>query len=306
MKTKIIAVLIGLLIPFVGKSQGWDGEFSQYFDDENTQNSLIINIDTSASNVWQIGPPQKNIFNSAATLPNALMTDTINYYPPNSNSSFSFVIEPEIFGFDGILALQWMQKLDMDYDYDGGVIEFSYDNGDTWENVFDNPYVYNLYGYDDTNLDTLANGDYAFSGTDTTWRDIWLCYDLSWLDYTDLHIRYTLKSDSIDNSKEGWLIDNMLVHVTIFHTINEVEQAEYMTVTPNPTNGRVNISTRKIDAFHIIEKMELVNIDGKIVQEWKETPTKFYLDISNHPNGIYFLNIKTNIKSEAFKIVLEH
>lgn len=302
MKTKIIAGLFGLAIPFLGHSQ----TFSQYFDGADTSegNSLFIQIDTAESIVWQIGPPQKLSFDRAATLPNAIVTDTINNYPPNNTSRFSFGLA-QWFSW-GILAIRWKQKLDMDRGYDGGIIEFSTDTGNTWQNVFNNPYVYNFYGFDPANQDTLITGDYAFSGTDSTWKDIWFCLDQSWMSTFDsLIFRFTLKSDSVDNHKEGWLIDNMVVHNSIRHTVNEVAQEKYMTVTPNPTTGRLNIATKKMNEFNIIEKIELVNVEGRIVQEWNASPTKFYVDIGNHPNGIYFLNVFTNINSNTFKIVLE-
>jgi hypothetical protein len=195
----------------------------------------------------------------------------------------------------------------MDIDYDGGIIEFSGDTGNTWQNVFNNPYVYSFYGFDAANQDTLINGDYAFSGTDSTWKDIWLCFDVSWLSFSDsLMFRYTFKSDAINNNKEGWIIDNLISHITIIHTVNEIKQEEYMTAVPNPTTGRVDISTKKMDEFHIIKKIELINIEGRTVQEWGVSPTKFYVDIGNHPNGIYILKVKTNRKSETFKIILEH
>src|SRR5690606_13870901 len=117
------------------------------------------------------------------------------------------------------------------------------DSGLTWENAFDNPYVYNFYGFDTANVDTFANGEIGFSGTDSTWKDIWLCFDNNWLSITSrsLQVRYTLKSDSVDNSKEGWLIDNIGAHRTSVHTINEKKLDQYMTVSPNPTKGRVYI-----------------------------------------------------------------
>jgi len=302
MKTKIIVGLIGLISPLLGYSQ----TYSQYFDGADTSafNSILIDIDSDTSNVWQIGPPQKIIFDSAATQPNVIVTDTINYYPINNTSSFSFGIDPSGFGW-GILALQWKQKLNFDSGFDGGIIEFSTDTGNSWQNVFNNPYVYNFYGFDLANQDTLTTGDYAFSGTDSTWKDIWLCFDISWLIFSDsLIFRYTLKSDSIDNNKEGWMIDNLLAHITIIHTVNEVEQEEYLKVYPNLTSGAVNIQARKIDEFHIIEKMELINVEGKIVAEFGISPTKFSIDIGNQPNGIYFLKIKTNLKTETFRLVL--
>lgn len=303
MKTKTLALFMGLIAPLLGYSQS----FYQYFDGADTLvwGSVAVQLDTAASNIWQIGPPQKSIFHRAATQPNALVTDTINSYPPNNTSRFTYNIIPQWFGA-GILAIQWKQKLDMDSVSDFGMIEFSVDTGATWQNIFNNPNVYNLYGYDSSNLVSIGDGALAFSGTDTAWKDIWLCFDVSWISYTDsLLFRHTFRSDSIDNQKEGWIIDNLSMHITITHTINELEQEEYLHVTPNPTNGRVEINARKIDGFHIIEKMELINLEGKVVQKYGISPTKFWIDIGEHPDGLYFLKITTNVQTETFRILLQ-
>lgn len=284
-------------------------DYFQYFDGADTlpNNSIIIELDTADENIWQIGEPQKTIFNSAATVPNALVTDTINYYPINNTSSFTFGVDPYAYQWGGILALQWKQKLDLADTLDGAYIEYSIDTGATWVNAFNNPYIYNFYGFDQNNQDTLANGDVVFSGVDTNWRDIWLCFDLSWLSLSDtLSFRFTLKSDSIQTDQEGWLIDNMLFHATWFHTINEKEQEEYIIVYPNPTTGIVNIQAKKLDEFHIIELMQVIDINGKVVKEFKMAPTKFSVDLRGLPDGVYFLKIKTNIQTETYKIVLQN
>ena len=255
-------------------------------------------------NVWQIGSPQKIIFDSAATSPNVIITDTINYYPSNNTSSFQYTITP--WTTWGVLAIQWKQKLDMDFGKDGGIIEFSVDGGATWQSAFDNPYVYNFYGFNESNLDTLLTGEQAFTGLDSTWKDIWLCYDMTWLNNNDsIMVKHTIVSDSIDNNNEGWMMDNLLVHVTIIHTVNEVKQDEYLVVAPNPTSGRVEISTKKINEYHIIEKMELLDSNGRVLENWDMIPTKFFIDISNYPNGLYYLNIKTNKESKVSKIILQ-
>jgi hypothetical protein len=146
----------------------------------------------------------------------------------------------------------------------------------------------------------------GFTGTDSTMSNIWVCLDASWLSVQDtLLFRFSLFSDSIDNSKEGWLIDNMTLATTIIHTLNEKELTEYMQVYPNPTSGDLNIRTKKLNEFHIIEHMKLYNSEGKLVEEFGASPTKFNIDISKHPKGTYYLNIKTNIKSEKFTILLE-
>ncbi len=302
-KTKLLAVIVAAIVPLMGYSQ----TYHQYFDGADTSSyySIFMQLDTSSTNVWQIGPPNKLIFDSAATAPNALVTDTLLSYPTNSFSSFTYDIPNNGFPM-GIMAIQWIQKLDMDPGMDGGLVEYSRDKGQTWINAFNSPEVYNFYGFDSINVDTLPNGEMGFTGTDSTWKDIWLCFDYSWLNnYDSVLIRHTLVSDSVDQNREGWIMDNFLVHITMIHTVNEVDTKEYMTVGPNPTQGRVELVTKKREGYHVIENMELVNAEGKVVQNWGLSPTKYFIDISNQPNGIYFLRVKTNIQTETFKIILD-
>ena len=283
--------------------------YYQYFDGADTSvwNSVRITVDPDSSNVWQIGPPQKIIFSSASTQPNVIVTDTINYYPVNDTSRFIAKVWLN-FGNWGIFALQWKQKLDMDTAFDGGIIEYSTDTGNTWVNVFNNPYVYNFYGYDTTNVDTLSGGEYAFSGTDSTWRDIWLCFDLSWLQQyapsDTVLFRFTLLSDSVNNNKEGWMIDNMIAHITFIHTVKDINQTDYLNIYPNPTNGVVNIAAEKMMGFHIIEHMELINSQGMVVEQWKNLPTKFWFETGKYAAGLYMLRVKTNLQTETLPIVI--
>lgn len=278
--------------------------YTQYFDGADTGlNSIKIVLDTANQNIWQIGKPQKIIFDSASTLPNAIVTDTINFYPTNNTSRF--IAKIPIITSPWIFALQWKQKLDLDAGFDGGIIEYSKDTGNTWLNVFNNPFVYNFYGFDTLNADTLPGGQFAFSGKDTTWRDIWLCFQSTWLQPIDtLLIRFTLLSDSVNNNKEGWLIDNMMGHITIGHTIKEVEQKNYINVYPNPVNNRVYIQLQKQLKSHIIENMELMDLSGRVVERWSHIPTKFWFDTHNYADGKYFLKIKTNIKSETVPLLI--
>lgn len=282
--------------------------YTQYFDGADTiyNNSVNIELDTSGSNVWQIGAPQKIIFDSAATIPNVIVTDTVNPYPVNNQSIFTAKMYNQFFPW-GILALQWKQKLDIDMDFDGAIVEFSIDSGATWQNAFNNSYVYNFYGYMQSNLDTLlSTGEYTFSGTDSSWRDIWLCFDLSWMTFNPdtMFFRFTLKSDSVDNGKEGWMIDNLMAHHTAIHTVNETTRSEYLNVYPNPSKNIIHIETQKRMEFHIIERMQLINSYGMVVEEWKNIPTRFWFETKKYSEGLYFLRIKTNIQSETVPVMV--
>lgn len=301
----ITGLFLAMIVPTVNVcAQQWQ----QYFDGADTAywNSIIIEIDTTGGNAWQVGPPQKQLFNAPATVPNVLVTDTINPYPANDTSSFVFEMVP--WSNWGIFALQWKQKLDLDSAQDVGIIEYSADDGVTWTSVFGDPYVYNFYGFDSVNVDTAANGLTGFTGTDTTWSDIWLCFQMSWLQqfaFNDTVLfRYTICSDSLDNQSEGWMIDNMLMHITIVHTAKGEQKDAYMKVFPSVTTGIVNIETMALQEFHIIENMQLIDAMGRVVKEWKNVPTRFWIDIGDQPNGSYTLKVQTNKQTNSFPVIL--
>lgn len=300
---KLIVIISSLIISLSVFGQV---EYVEVFFDgaDTTENAMAFELDTAAENIWQIGPPQKQSFYAAFSHPNALMTDTVNSYPVLNTSIFRYGMH-EFYNY-GITAIQWVQKLAIDSG-DLAMIEFSIDSGLTWINAFNSPYTYNFYGYDFENVDTLQNGDVGFAGTDTNWRDIWLCFDYSWMSMQDTVIlRHVFKSDSIPSQNDGWMIDNMLQHITFFHTIGEHPQESYLEVFPNPTSNYLNISVKKVNVFHIIEALVLMDESGKVLEKHENVPTKFYIDLSKYPAGIYFLKVQTNLQTETKKIIVTH
>lgn len=303
---RIMKTILSFLLVLFSFFSLFSQELGEFFEDENNNFDYTIPIlmDTGATSyhVWQIGVPHKPLFDEAASIPNAILTDTINNYPENLDDSFTILLDPMDYGI--IYALQWNQKLDLDSAKDFGIIEFSTDTGNTWSNVFDNPFVYNFYGFELENQMNLTDSTYAFSGRDTTWQNVWLCFDYYFYE-NPIQVKFTIQSDSINNNNEGWMMDNFLAHITGVHTINDGEQKEYLQVYPNVTTGRVFIEARKIDDKHKIEKMELFDSSGRLVETFGESPTKFFIDIDHHSKGNYILKIQTNIKTESFQIILQ-
>ncbi len=284
----------------------------QYFDGNDTvynpslyYSSLFVKIDTASAHTWQVGKPQKTKFTSAATYPNVIVTDTVNPYRVNDSSYFTILMQQPLWS-SGIMAVRWTQRLDLDKKHDGGIVEFSLDTGKTWQNVFNNPYVYNFYGFDSSNKDTLTSGEFAFSGTDTAWKDIWLCFHFSYLASTDsIMFRFTLKSDSVDSMKDGWMMDNFRMHYTIAHTIaKDPAHNKSINVFPTATSGIVNIEAPTVQQYHIIETLYVINSVGKVVKEYRLCPPKFWVDISDQPPGTYFVKVKTNLYSGTYPITL--
>jgi hypothetical protein len=280
--------------------------YQQYFDGADTSawNSIIVEIEADSNNLWQVGPPLKVIFDSASTDPNVIITDTAQFLAGANVSRFGFRIATQSWGW-GILALQWVQKLDMPHGMAGGLVEFSTDYGLTWENSFTSPYVYNFYGFLPQNQSTLWTGEEGFSGQDSSWRDIWLCYDLSWAGLVDsMDVRFTFKADSTGENYEGWMIDNLLCHLTIGHTLKEVPKDDHLLVYPSVTSGRIHILASKIEPEDYIERIEVMDALGRIVESVGPCPTRFWMDLQQHAPGNYYVRVKTPSRTETAKVVL--
>jgi hypothetical protein len=278
--------------------------FQQYFDGNDTLTAHRLQIDTAAGNIWQIGPPQKSVFDSAATSPNVIVTDTINTYPINDTSSFTVGLNTSMVNW-AITAIRWTQKLDMDPATDGGIVEISTDSGQTWVNVFNDSNVYNFYGFHKGNADTLPDGNIAFTGTDSLWKDIWLCYGYTMVSQTDsIVLKFTFRSDATDSQKDGWMIDNMFVTRTFVHTVSEVDDKQTFLVYPTITNGIIKVAMGNEQLK--IESILMLDMQGQVVQRHNKQTDKATLDISGLADGNYFVHIQSGDKIEVHKVLLSH
>ena len=95
MKTKLLMSLTLSITSIISYCQ----DYVQFFDGADTSynNSIIIKVDTATENIWQIGEPQKVIFDAPSTTPNSIVTDTINNSPINNVSSFTFGVNSSIY-----------------------------------------------------------------------------------------------------------------------------------------------------------------------------------------------------------------
>jgi len=299
---KLLLSLILFPFSFLSNAQ----YFTQYFDgaDTNVWGSVFVEYDTTTFNIWQVGPPQKIVFDAPSTVPNVLVTDTVNYYPDSLSSSAWFVL-PENSLFAGGLAIQWNQKIDFDLNQDGGVVEFSSDSGATWQNAFGNPNVYNFYGWDIANEGVLPSTEPCLTGTDSTWKNVWLCfiYDYLWT-IDNLSIRFRIVSDSIETNQEGWMIDNIMVAETWFHPVNEQSQPDNFKVYPTVSNQTITIEQINTSPDITIVAITLLDINGKIKKTISPSSGINLIDVSDLPTGKYFLKIETNLRKEMHSIII--
>lgn len=268
-----------------------------------------IELDSAVQNIWQIGQPQKVFFDAAYSSPNAIVTDTINNYTMDNYSYFDLKIGefnyPGMYGANVFLEIK--HKYDTDTFMDGGYITVSYDTGQTWVNIIEDTEVYwcntpmsnnwNLYSY----FDTLSNGELGFSGK----SDGWVTTQFGWalcpvksnsnFDFNGMMlVRFNFLSDSINNNKEGWLIDDIVLYgIEMGNSTHQLEHQQFK-LYPNPI---LKTATIELDAYYNNIELNIYNFQGQFIRQEKYPNSEnLNFDSQGLEQGIYFLKIKADGK----------
>ncbi|WP_306643878.1 T9SS type A sorting domain-containing protein [Sanyastnella coralliicola] len=290
-------------------------EWEEYQDDtlftfETPFEHVLIPSDSS--NLWVIAQPNKIKLDTAFTPQLALITDSINNYPINNHSSFDLILSSELnttsVYFDYGFFVEFQHKMYSDTLTDGGYIEASYDGGETFENIIDQPSAdvywdvspWNDFEYTNFNLytddDTLYNGERGYSGcfdwTQTNFGWGYIPVAPSGLLSTQVDtiiLRFNFISDSLDTQKEGWMIDNFRFYAVDFGGFIGGPADANFTVGPIPAQQQVTVN---FPVPYGQLRYEVYDLQGKVVKEIAESGTQAsVIDIDDLPNGLYILRI---------------
>jgi hypothetical protein len=252
-----------------------------------------ISISDPESCIWEIGQPDKNYFDQPLSGNKAMLTDSSTYYGSNLNDVFMITIAwEEHYIAEGILS--FFHKYDTDYKTDGGIVEISYDEGESWINLHEEGESYdrNFIGLSE---DTIQGGEYAFSGKSDGWQYVelqWVWMVLTKKDLLDIgeevFVRFRFVSDDIDTQKEGWMIDDIVFRGYSASGDIEGHALSRVLVYPNPASDLINFKFTENDGQN-----HYIHIYSSLGQEFKSLHIeKNQLDITDMSNGIYFYEIR--------------
>ena len=171
------------------------------FEDTSQLERLFIDTLSNPNNTWQIGAPVKNKFSEAFSLPNAIITDTINPYPVNDSSSFIVIHRVSIaLDQDQYAQFGGFYKVDSDSLNDFGKIELSPDNGITWLNVLDDP----SFNWRSSKPVLTGSSDWTYFWVEFDGIE----YDLNLGD--SIQFRFTFISDDNQSNRDGLMFDDLV------------------------------------------------------------------------------------------------
>lgn len=115
--------------------------------------------------------------------------------------------------------------------------------------------------------------------------------------------------DVIPNTANIYFDTNPPIVTNTFNTefvatlaVNQFDDTDF-TVYPNPTNGLINISSKKTTL--VIESISLVDVLGNVIINQNINLSNTSTDISQLSKGLYFLEIKSNGIERTIKIIKE-
>ncbi|MGB6037507.1 MAG: T9SS type A sorting domain-containing protein, partial [Cryomorphaceae bacterium] len=160
---------------------------------------------------------------------------------------------------------------------DGGFMSISFDNGESYYNVIESMEAENVYysefpgnGFNAINLysqsDTLYNGEFGYSGNSNGWVSTMLGWNVLYIAppkggaMDTIRFRFNFISDSVDNSREGWMVDDIYTfRVQILSSVKNQSKVLFK-LYPNPASNRIMVETEN-DYQEL--KMEIRSITAK-------------------------------------------
>jgi len=276
-----------------------DLDYEDTIDFSSPNNWITIN--NPDINIWEIGKPNKLYFNSAYNGVKVILTDSTNFYSDSCNDYFYMSI-PWLENHWGEGILSFYHKFDTDTLVDGGVIEVSYDNGNSWINYLDDSHhmanqFIGLYE------DTIRGGAYGFSGKSNGWQYVelyWFWIGLTkttTLDYDNTIIRFRFLSDENNTNKEGWMIDDIVFRGYFITGAIDITSKIQMKVFPVPSNGIINIDANNEKSMKL--NFAIYELSGKLIKRYQIINNQVNISDINSGEYIYSIFVDKKILSSG-------
>ena len=264
--------------------------FPESINFDDNVNLFRIRIDsTIPNNIWQIGAPYKHIFLAAHSIPNAIVTDTLNPYPINNTSVFYLTTPGDYFSKMHAATLNFWYRLDNDTLIDYGKIEISIGSSNTWKNIAAGNGLNGYYEIYDSlwNLIKQTNSfdTLVFTGTSNGWYKLTYYKDLPESQFYDsIRYRFTFHSSSIFANKDGWMIDD--IQFQDFWESSFEKRQDY-NVYPNPIKEYLNITSKEM-----VVEYEIMNSIGEVLERNKNDQLQAHINVSYLTPGFYLYKFK--------------
>lgn len=264
----------------------------------------------SLQGCWQVGPPDKTVFDSAYSAPNALVTDTVLPYPVGGISYAEFSVPVNFFGED--IQMGFTHRLDVDPGEAYGWVEY-FDASSTLTWVKADPWGSWNGGWIEWMGDGIdTDSALIFTGSNNGWGNVqlgWRCISVvqgpnERASYPDsMHFRFAFQALANTNGRDGWLIDDLVVtNSGCMGSVRESVEPS-LSVSPNPASTYVAMELANAPTGPMV--MELFRADGVLVRREQVKGSRSTVDISALPTGPYVIRVTWECRQLVERLVIQ-
>lgn len=227
-------------------------------------NPTFIYLDSASS--WEIGAPNKTVFNSSYNSVQSIVTKLDTTYPNNDTSIF-YASYTDYVPLISVFELEFYHRFLTDTLNDYGLVEYTIDGGANWYDALSDSFKSNqgvngLLGnmhYFQTSGDTLFDS-LDVTGNSNGWVYSRISKEINQGNIDSIQVRFTFISDSVGGN-EGWQIDDLCVGVSFYGSIEEGKGYSLLSIYPNPTEGAFSVENPQGQAG----SLKLYNLIGQEV-----------------------------------------
>ncbi len=270
--------------------------------------TLVMDFETGATLVldsvypagcWQVGAPNKSVFTSALSLPNALVTDTVQPYPSNTTCYAEFtLLADELSWYWGrwLEFDQWIDLAPGSRAYiearDTWAADWSrlndgwYNSGSVQWGLEGNEFLPSTGGWEHVIFDSPCIG--VLDGGNDRWYD------------PLMRIRFVLEAGDNSSAHDGWMIDDFRATATPCSGGFAEHAGARLGVTPNPATDRALVDLGDAKGLSIVQ---VFRTDGKLVTSTSVNGGRVVLDVSDLSAGPYLIRSSGSATGRATLIV---
>tara|TARA_B100000678_G_C18161261_1_gene483134 strand:- start:14 stop:934 length:921 start_codon:yes stop_codon:yes gene_type:complete len=295
MKTVLLVTLF--LIQVISLKAQYCSNHTYTFEDSTCMESFSFDTLSNPNNIWQIGVPQKNTFDSAYSASHAILTDTVNPYPTNDTSTF-IITHRTSDGFPSphTVFIDGYYQVNSDSLNDYGIIEFSPDNGVTWIDLINDTLYSSYYEW------WSVYGKPVLTGNSNGWQHFHVelsklgpVFNIQFQD--TVKYRFTFISDNKYDSLDGLIFDDLYFQ-DYTEGIGELSGSSFSSnAYPNPAKNEIQIQFEKTNNSSF--NLTVYDISGR--QIWNqevttESPVK--VNTSRFKSGVYHYHLVSQTENK--------
>lgn len=273
----------------------------------------LLQLDTIyPAGCWQVGSPNKPVFTSAYSEPNALVTDTLLPHAATSTCYAEFSTTVDDNGYYG-KWLSFRHRMDMDSSQSFGWVEIQapfdtvwYRAGD-WSNWF-------LYMTEFSGDGVATDTGVVFTGSNAGWTGVGIsldCLSVLFGENTDrgggspvLRYRFVFQGDANTGARDGWMIDDVRVASRVCLGRVKENADEQLVVYPVPTSGHITLDWGRIGRES--GDLRVIDTRGTVVHKSAgPAAVNRELDVRDLPPGAYAVLVRVGEHCAAARFCVQ-